>query len=187
MLKCGDFEIFNKIFMIKSDAQNKLAMVRARYQNDLSVLLRPYYSFRLFIKFKKAHFDGKGHKKDTKHFYGIENTCSYNQCLHGHVDNIFLDKKMGYNNCIYLAEQKYMGQYFLAQIYTRLQFPDGKFDILLREYSHNGELLADPQDPVFKPEDNRTLFFLLKNDYLVLTEDPVPSAEDVKALIDETL
>jgi len=150
--------------MIKSDAQKKLEIYRAKHENNIALLLRPYYSFRLFVKFVKPFYDGKGNRKDSSHFYGLENVCTYNQCLHGHVENIFLDKEMGYRNCIKMAEEKFRHEdgkpkYRLAQLYERLEFPDGKFNRLCREYNHKGEIV-EVQDPVITADSNRILYFL---------------------------
>lgn len=175
--------------MINSEAQKKLQFYRAKHDNDIARLLRPFYSFRLFVKFVKPFYDKNGNRKDANHFYGIENVCTYNQCLHGHVENIFLDKEMGYRNCIKMAEQKFIGPdgaplYRLAQIYMREQFPDGKFNTLCREYNHKGEIV-EQQDPVITPETNKTLYFLESSGYLTLTEEPIPTAEDFKQLVDK--
>lgn len=188
--------------MIKTQSQKQLELIRAAQENDLSILLRPYFSFRLFVKFKKRYIDPVTKKiKDANHCYGIENTCSYNQCLNGHFENIVLDKQMGYKNCIRLIEEKYCDHgiptYRFAQIYQRVYFPGGRFDILNRHYNHKGESVESfenskrevitPVEPIISPEDNMTLYFKVDGSFLSITEEVIPSAADFKKLVTESL
>lgn len=188
--------------MIKSESQKQLESIRAAQENDLSVLLRPYFTFRLFVKFKKRYIDPVTKKiKDANHCYGIENVCSYNQCLNGHFENIVLDKQIGYRNCIRLIEEKYCEKgvptYRFAQIYQRLVFPGGRFDILNRHYNHKGERVEQlptnkgeviiPTEPVISPDDNIVLYFKENGGLLSITEEVIPSAAVFKKLVTESL
>jgi hypothetical protein len=188
--------------MIKSESQKQLELIRAAQENDLSVLLRPYFTFRLFVKFKKRYINPVTKKiMDANHCYGIENVCSYSQCLSGHFENIVLDKQMGFKNCIRLIEERYCEKgvptYRFAQIYQRVKFPGGGFDILNRHYNHKGErveqLLTNrnemiiPKEPVISPEDNMILYFKVNGGLLNITEEVIPSAADFRKLVTESL
>ena len=188
--------------MIKSESQRQLEQFRAAQENDLSVLLRPYFTFRLFVKFKRRFIDPVTKKiKDANHCYGLENVCSYNQCLNGHFENIVLDKQMGYRNCIRLIEEKYcengVPTYRFAQIYQRIVFPGGRFDILNRHYNHKGERVETlltprgeeiiPKEPVISSADNMVLYFKEAGGLLYITEDVIPSAAEFRKLVTESL
>ena len=133
-------------------------------------LLIPWLSFRLYIHFKSSQEYGK----DSRcHFYGQEQRCTYNQCIHGHVETIILDKLAGYNNLVHLVEKgSFKGKYKTAKIYSRTPGL-GKFDILHREY-YKGKLNTDTvDDPVLDVADqHRILYYKIENKRLVILEAP---------------
>jgi hypothetical protein len=187
--------------IVKTIDQQRLDVFGAKYQNDLPRLLRPWLSFRIFFKFRKAFIQEeglhKGKRKDTVHRYGYENNCTYSQCVNGHVDVILLDKRKGFDACALLAEYTFRDKFNLAQIYTRSVCPDGKFDILLRQYNSKGEIVTVGKDlegkedlikQMIQPENNRTLFFFKdNNDFIQLSETPVPSPQEFHELVTQSL
>ena len=141
-----------------ADALRLRLLQKARYDNDLSVLLRPWFTYRLHVRFLMPYYDPRsGVRKDTTHFYGNEHSVSYNQCKHGHAPVINLDKLKGYEACIAMAEKTFKGKYYHATIYARTDFPDGKFTTICRHYDRAGEL-KEVQDPVIEVQHNRVLY-----------------------------
>lgn len=181
--------------MVKTPSQIELKRVKAKYHNDITELLRPYYSFRLYIKFIKpitiSSGPRKGEKMDRTHRFGFESICSYNQCLHGHFENIELNKERGFRYCTTMTEVDFKNLFYKAQIYTRSVIPDGKFDVLLREYDNKGEIIYNNHELIQQlthPDQNKTLYFTIdQNNYLQITEDPIPSAEKFKQILSESL
>lgn len=151
----------------KIDPKQQLIIQSARYNNDLRRLLRPWYTFRLFIRFNKPIFKKGGGSQNSSHFYGFEESCTYNQCLHGHFKNIVLNKLKGYAECIQLAEEKYKGDYKSATIYSRSVFPGGDFDVEHRQYGKDG-IIEKINDPVLTETDSQTIFFSNIGGFLML-------------------
>lgn len=178
--------------MLQQTALQHMAMDRAKYENDIAVLLRPWYSFRVFVKFKKAFYGKRGERKDSQHFYGLEHAVSYRQCLYGHAKNIVLNKKQGFDHCVEMAEEKFAGRFYSLRIYSRSVFPDGTFDQLHRLYDEKGNIIRqipgeggeaiELVDPVITEEDNRTLYFSIKNGMLTTL-----SEENFEELVNENL
>lgn len=171
--------------------QKTMQVIRAKAKSDIHELLRPWYSFRIYLKFKNIIFKRDGSKHDSNHFSGYEESCSYNQCLHGHVKEIFLNKEKGWAECIKMAEVSNNDRdgnplYRYAQIYQRTDFPGGKFNILCRQYNSKGELEVQ-QDPVIMPADNKTLYFIKANIGLILTEEIAPADSDFTDLVNKAL
>jgi hypothetical protein len=187
--------------IVKTPAQRELDILGAKYDNDLPRLLRPWLSFRIFFKFRKPFIQTegphKGKRNDTVHRYGFENNCTYSQCVNGHVEEILLDKKKGFDMCVLLAEYTFRDQFNLAQIYTRSVCPDGKFDILLRQYNSKGEIVTAGKDlegkeEVIKecthPQYNKTLFFFINTKgFIELSETPVPSTQEFRDMVTQSL
>lgn len=166
-------------------AQSQLELVRAKQQNDISILLRKYFTYRIYLRFKKPFFDSRGKKFDSQHFYGHEHDCSYRQCLYGHVENIFLNKLQGFDSCVYMAEHRFKGLYHSAKIYARTVFPNGKFDVLCREYDSSNEI-KEQQDPVIQVSDNRVLYFTVVDGMLELAEtQPIDFKKEVAAALQD--
>lgn len=161
---------------MQNDPQKHLSLLRAKNTNDLFELLKPYYTYRLYIRFRQPHYDHRnGEMKENVHFYGYEHSCSYHQCLQGHVNEILLDKTKGYQYCIWLAEDKHLGRYRFATLYARTNFPDGRFNILCRHYNKNGELMDVKEANDMKPtdDDNRTIYFETVGGLLQLRDTPI--------------
>ncbi len=172
----------NRLRTDKQQLQTKVA----KQANDLSVLLRPWCSYRLYIRFSKPNFDSRtGEKLTSNHFYGYEHSVSYRQCTHGHVAFILLDKLKGYTECINMAEEKFKGKYLFATIYGRVLLPNGKFDVVHRHYNKAGEL-ENVQDPVLTDADNRLLYFEMINHFLEIKTEP-PAVIDFKKEVEEKL
>jgi hypothetical protein len=194
----GEFENFNQNHqMATTQAQIDLNTISAKHDNDITRILRPYFSFRVFFKFKKANFNKRtGDKMDTIHRYGFENKCSYKQCLHGHADHILLDKNRGLNHCIQMAESQFKGSFYKAIIYTRSVTPGGDFDITLREYDQKGNFIFNNEaliQELTAPEQNKNLYFKIETGGLIkLLEnpehaEPVPTGEEFRQLITNSL
>lgn len=193
--------IKNTAPIVKTDAQRELDIIGAKYDNDLPRILRPWLSFRIFLKFKKTFVETegvrRGKRSDVIHRYGYENSCTYSQCVNGHVENILLDKQRGFNKCVWLAEYEFRDLFMLAQIYTRAITPDGKFDILLRQYNSKGEIITAGKDLEGKedlikelttPDKNQTLYFIINTKgFIELSETPVPTVQEFRKMVTESL
>jgi hypothetical protein len=162
------------------DQQSFMKLVqKAKYEDTLFPLLKPWYSFRVYIKWIKPMVkNGVTHTKS--HFYGFEEDCTYGQCFHGHADNITLNKLAGYENCIEMIESKYKGRFKYAAIYQRKHFPEGKFEEvdICRFYKQNGDI-RDQQDPVILDSDNKTLHFSTIGGFLYVHPDKEMSEEKI--------
>ena len=144
---------------------------------NLKMLLMPYFSFRLFIKFN----DRKGQKR---HLYGNEHNCTNHQLQQQKVPFILLDKQKGYTDLINLVEKRWQKKYSAAAIYMR---PPGEktFSILCRRY-YDGEL-EECQDPIITPELNQTLYYHFENHRLQLSTFAAPPLPNFKEEINKAL
>lgn len=162
----------------KKEVNPQLIIQAAKRENDIRRLLRPFYSYRLFIKFIKPISLQDGTKQYSSHFYGFEENCTYNQCYHGHFQNIVLNKLQGYKHCIEMAEEKYKGKYHHATIYSRSHFPGGVFTTEHRHYDSNGEIVRC-QDPVISESDQKILYFSIVGGFLLVHENEAVQVDEL--------
>lgn len=149
---------------------------KARLTYDIKHFLKPFFTFRLYVKFKANN------KKS--HFYGNEHQCTYNQLLYGQVPNIEMSRLKGYTDLINLVENTWKHKLTSATIYMRSDGSE-KFDTACREY-YNGEL-KDINDPVIDDSnDKRTLYYYFQNYRLFITTED-PAATDFKKEITDAL
>lgn len=151
-----------------SDSQKIMWETKAHQTRDIRYLLIPFFCFKLSIRFKPSP-EYKGNTGSLT-FYGHEHSCSYKQCIAGHVKDILLDRMKGYNELIKKVELEYKGKYTSAKIYGRspgeLMFPT-----LHRTY-YNGKLDKESVvDPVIDLKDEfKTLYYRLESNLLILSE-----------------
>lgn len=160
------------------------AAERPHREQNLKLLLIQYgyLTFRAYVVFPKKHASRS--RNPTRTFYSHETRSTYRQCLHGRVNRIELNKLEGYQNLIKLIDEDMKGQWLSAKIYGRN--PDtGEFDKLHREYYQGG--LKDANDPVLTESDIQHVYFRVENHRLVLTDEPVPTNENFKQLINQQL
>ena len=171
----------------KSEAQERLVIENAKANNDIRALLRPWYTFRIHIKFKKAFLNKMGQKQYGSHFFGYEENCTYNQCFFGHATEILLNKQQGFDRCVQMAEEQYKGKYQEATIYSRSIHPFGLFDVRHRVYSATGKRIYEQVDeksgevtplvdPVLTEDSNVILYFTKISNYLVV--HPAPEVQE---------
>jgi len=148
---------------------------KARLTGDLKHFLKPYFSFRLYVQFKKD--------KKKSHFYGNEHQCTFSQLKHAQVPNILMSKLKGYTDLISL-EKKWNKDLYAATIYMR-PADHQPFDTICRSW-YKGEV-KEINDPLITEEnDNRTLYYFFQNNNLFITTED-PAAVDFKTTITNAL
>ena len=149
---------------------------KARQTGDLKHFLKPFFTFRLYIVFKK--------NRKKCHFYGNEHQCTYQQLVHGHVSQIVLSREKGYKDLVELIEKKWKGMYESASIFMR-EAGDDKFNTLCRRY-YLGEV-QEIQDPVITPQDDiRKVHYSFEGQIIQLSLAPF-ELPDFKAEIQNNL
>lgn len=148
-----------------------IADARAHQTLDLRALIIPWLCFKLFIKFKPS----ADYKNSNRHhsgftFYGHEHSCTYKQCLFGHVKEIHLDRMKGYNELVKKVERDYKGKYTSAKIYGRRP-GELLFNTVHREY-YMGKLDKEKvNDPVIDVADAfKILKYKIESGLLIIVE-----------------
>jgi len=154
---------------------------RPHDEKNLKLLLIPYLSFRLYVKFQKQH--PGNYPNPTRTFYSNEFRVTYKQCLFGKVPDIKLFKQAGYQALIDYVENGIKGKYLSAKIYMR-DAETGAFDTLCREYYKGG--LEKQNDPLLSEDEVQILYYSVKNGKLVI-EKTNPNEIDFKSEVNNQL
>lgn len=154
---------------------------KAHIERKIKPLLTPWLNFKLHMK-----FTGTGHERTI---FGNEHQCTYNQCFHGKVKEIVLNRKKGYIGLVHYIEKDLKGKLIKAKIFTR--DANGEFEILCRSY-YKGGLMLPTNDPVLSEDEGLILYHQRKKseedgiERLVILEEN-PEAINFKDLIDKSL
>lgn len=140
----------NKIIETLHTQNNGLAIgllkhKEAVYRNNIKHFLKPWYSFRLYIVFKKTK---KPDGQNRMHFFGNEHNCTLNQLISGFKTKVTMDRYKGLTDLIKLVEKDWKGTWTAATIYMRNEH-GGEFETEVRKY-YLGKL-QDEQTPVLDP------------------------------------
>lgn len=162
------------------EAQKRLLITSAKQKQDITILLRPWYTFRVYFRFKTARIV-KGVVHKTTHRYGYEQLASYNECFFGHKNEILLDKQEGWNNCIDMIENnpEFKGKFKYATIYSRETFPGGEFVNVHRVYAADGSYESKVEDPELTPEHNILLYPAVIGHHLYVAKQPGLTDEEI--------
>jgi hypothetical protein len=155
-----------------------IAIEKAHATYDLRMLLIPWLQFKAVVTFKANPSYGTS-AAVKKTFYGDEHSCTYKQCLAGHVDKIVLNRLKGYTALIDMVENiNFKKSYVKVYFYGRSP-QTGNFDILHRYY-YEGKL-SDQRvnDPVLDSINvEKNLDFKVSGNRLLLL-DPTLLSEAV--------
>lgn len=134
----------------------------AALKGDLKHFLKPYFDFRLYVKFFN--------RSNGLHFYGNEHECTYRQLKHDHVPFVLLNKKKGYEGLINLVEHTWHSKINTGTIYRRDPLTK-KFDHVCRRwYNKQWEFI---NDPLITDIDNIVLAYFFKEGRLQFTQEKI--------------
>ncbi len=158
------------------------AITKAHISKEIKFILLPLLQFRLYVRYN-------GRDKKTGHYYGNEHQCTYNQCLYQKIPFIILNKKKGFDDLVWMVENRLKGQYISAKLYMRSD-PYKDFDILCREYYKGGIINETVNNPILFEDEVRTIHYTIdRGRVIIVPEDIKKETEgiDFKNIVKESL